>query len=74
VITDRWPGLEAFFAPGRELICADRAEDVLAALDMSDQRLARIGGAARARVLSRHTAESRAIELERHVAGLAVLR
>ena len=48
----------------REIIIAGTTEQVLAALDRSDAELAHIGAAARRRVLSRHTAERRAAELE----------
>jgi spore maturation protein CgeB len=68
VISDSWPGLDALFAPGREILLAATAEDVLAALDdPGDLRRARIAGAARARVLAAHTAAHRAAELERYL-------
>jgi spore maturation protein CgeB len=63
VFSDWWDGLDAFFAPGAEVLIVRTAEDVLAALDRGDAELARIGEAARARALSEHTAERRAAEL-----------
>lgn len=71
VISDPWPGLERFFAPNEEILVAERAEDVLAALDRSRDEIARIGRAARARALSSHTADHRA---ERLLALLASAR
>jgi spore maturation protein CgeB len=66
-ITDRWPGVEAFFEPGREIVVADDAADTLAALDMNPEVRAGIGRAARARTLAEHTAAKRAIDFERAV-------
>ncbi|HEX8556271.1 MAG TPA: glycosyltransferase [Sphingomonas sp.] len=61
IISDRWAGLDQLFAPGREIILADTAADVIAALDGDAGEL---GQAARTRVLGRHTAAIRATELE----------
>ena len=63
VLTDSWPGLEEFFTPGEEILVADQAADVHAALDLSDAELRRIGDAARQRTLAQHTGASRAREL-----------
>jgi spore maturation protein CgeB len=65
IVSDWWAGLEEFLEPGREVIVARRAEDVTAALEMSDALLGRIAADARDRVLSNHTSERRALELER---------
>lgn len=65
IISDRWEGLDAFFEPGREILVAEGPEEVLRHLrDTPDDVLAGIGKAARARVLSRHTADHRAEALE----------
>jgi spore maturation protein CgeB len=64
LITDWWEGLDAFFTPGTELLVARTADDVLAALDMPDEELARMARAARERTLAEHTADQRAIDLE----------
>jgi spore maturation protein CgeB len=69
VLTDTWEGLNTFFAPGSEILPVSTAEDVLAALSLSDRELRAIGEAAQARVLEKHTAMSRAMELERLVEG-----
>lgn len=63
IVTDRWPGLEAFFEPGREIVVADGADDVERALRMDAAEAASIGAAARRRVLAEHTAGHRAEEL-----------
>lgn len=64
VLIDPWPGLEAFFRPGEEVLVASTSEEVLAALDLPRDQLARLGEAARERALSMHTAARRAAELE----------
>lgn len=63
ILSDWWDGLDEFFAPEREILIVRNTEDVLAALDRSDQEFARIGEAGRARALADHTAERRATEL-----------
>jgi spore maturation protein CgeB len=68
MISDRWPGIEDYFAPGREILLpetTDEAVDILRRTHPDDRRA--IGAAARARVLAEHTAERRAEELERLV-------
>jgi len=63
VLSDDWEGLKHFFSPGSEILVARREGDALAALDLTDAELARIGRAARERVLAEHTSERRAIDL-----------
>lgn len=63
ILTDRWDGLDSFFTPGREVVVASNERDALAALDLSDAELTRIGRAARERTLAEHTSERRAAEL-----------
>jgi spore maturation protein CgeB len=70
VISDDWEGLDAFFAPGREIIVAQTPEDVLRALAEADEPA--IGAAARERVLREHTAEQRARQLEALVDRMVV--
>ncbi|RZL53931.1 MAG: glycosyltransferase, partial [Sphingomonas sp.] len=64
IISDRWPGLDAILADGREIILADTGADVVAALDRD---AAAIGRAARARILAEHGADTRAAQLEAHL-------
>lgn len=61
VISDRWNGIESFFRPGEEILLVEDADDVLASLAAD---AARIGAAARDRVLAEHTPERRAEQLE----------
>ena len=70
ILSDWWSGLDSFFAPDGEIIIVKSTEDVLAALDRDDRELHRIGEAARARALSKHTAERRAAELVELLAAL----
>ena len=63
IVSDDWDGLSRFFTPGEEILLADTAEDVLAAMALSDAELRRIADAARARVLAEHSSAARAREL-----------
>lgn len=64
VISDRWAGIETIFAPGEEILLADRAADVIRILEDIDPVQRRsIGGAARRRVIAEHTAERRVEQL-----------
>ncbi len=65
IVTDAWDGLDEFFTPGRELVVAERAEDVIEALAMTDEQRRRIADAARERVLVEHTGDVRAAKLIR---------
>ena len=64
IISDRWDGLETLLAPGREIVLADTAAEVLAVLRGmdEDERLA-MASRARARILAEHTAAHRAEQL-----------
>ena len=64
ILTDDWPGLADFFEPGREILVARSSADAVAALDLPDEELRRIGDRARERTLEQHTAARRARELE----------
>lgn len=63
LLTDEWEGLERFFVPGREILTARGCGEAVRALDLDDAELARIGRAARERVLAEHSSEHRAREL-----------
>lgn len=65
VLSDRWPGIEQLFAPGREILLPQSSEEVVEILLTThpDDRRA-LGDALRRRVLAEHTAEQRARELE----------
>jgi spore maturation protein CgeB len=69
IISDAWSGLETVFEPGREILLATSPDEVLRHLrDLKEARRRTIAAAARARVLSAHTAAHRALELEALVA------
>jgi spore maturation protein CgeB len=69
IVSDYWPGLETFFELDREILTASSSAEVLRYLDETPEMDRRaIGERARKRVLSEHTAERRAIELEKYVA------
>lgn len=65
-VTDTWRGIEEFFAPDREILLADDAEDVCRFIRTLDAEAARrIGHAARRRALTSHTYEQRAVLVDR---------
>ena len=63
IVSDRWPGLDAFFEPGEELFLVAGTADVLDALGCSDSVLAQMAASARRRTLDEHTGDHRAEEL-----------
>jgi spore maturation protein CgeB len=72
IISDRWPGLEAFLEPGLEILVAEDADDAIALLTCTGERERRaIAERARTRVLSEHSAERRARQLVTYVHELA---
>ena len=68
IISDVWDGIEDVLEPGREIMLARTAEDVLGYLASKDAMAA--GQAARARFLAAHTAKHRARQLEEMLAQL----
>jgi spore maturation protein CgeB len=74
LLTDEWEGLDDFFEPGREILVARSTDEVLAALDLSDEHLARIARAARERVLAEHGSATRASGLMELLRGTAPTR
>lgn len=64
-ITDPWRGIEDFFEPGREILVACSAAEVIEHLRALDApRARRIGQAGRARALRDHTYARRAADLD----------
>ncbi|AMA57475.1 MULTISPECIES: CgeB family protein [unclassified Bradyrhizobium] len=63
LLSDDWPGIEEFFAPGREILIARDAEDTLAALAMSNVELQSVARSAYERTMDQHTSDKRACEL-----------
>lgn len=65
MVSDAWPGMEEFFAPGNEILLASSYEQVIDILrNLDDAEARRIGEAARERTLAKHTSAKRAEEFE----------
>jgi spore maturation protein CgeB len=72
IVSDNWPGLDCFFAPGEEILLPVSSKDVVAILSkISGEELRAIGLRAQQRVLGEHTSEMRAIEFERCIESCA---
>ena len=72
IVSDPWDGLDAVFAPGRDILVARDGDAVLAALTTLPEAERRaLGAAGRTRVMEAHTAEHRAAELEGHIVEAA---
>ncbi|MCP3395419.1 glycosyltransferase [Bradyrhizobium sp. CCGB12] len=63
LLTDDWPGISDFFAPGDEIMLAHDVGDTLSALTLTDAELQRMARRARERTLTQHTSDKRASEL-----------
>jgi spore maturation protein CgeB len=65
LISDRWPGIDRFFEPGREIVLPESTEEAMEVLRRThpDDRRA-IGARACERVRTEHSSEARAAELE----------
>jgi spore maturation protein CgeB len=69
VISDSWPGIETFFAPGKEILLASSAEDIVRLLrEIGSEEAARIGSAMRQRALRDHTYAQRAAQVSQLLA------
>ncbi len=64
IVSDRWDGIDDVLEPGRDIMLADTAADVLSLLGWPERRRLQAGDAARRRILSAHTAAHRAARLE----------
>jgi spore maturation protein CgeB len=67
IISDPSPGLEEFFAPGREILLARDADEVMEHLRLDTRQRQRIAEAARERVLNAHSSAHRAAEFEQYL-------
>jgi spore maturation protein CgeB len=67
VVSDRWDGLSALFAPDSEIVIADTADRVMEILAWPERRRLSVAEAARSRVDAEHSADRRAQELEGHL-------
>jgi spore maturation protein CgeB len=71
LITDAFVGIEAFFAPGREILVAHDGAEVAAHLAaLTPERAQAIGAAARRRALGHHTYAQRALLVEEVLAEI----
>jgi spore maturation protein CgeB len=71
IISDAWPGLEAFFVPGKEILLSRSAEETLHYLrTLSEEQRRQIGESARRRLLNAHTPAHRAAELEHLISAM----
>ena len=71
LITDRWVGIETFFALGKEILVAGNAEEIIACLrDISAAKAREIGQNMRVRALRDHTYELRAKEVDTIIANV----
>jgi spore maturation protein CgeB len=74
IISDNWPGLDTFFAPGREILLPVSCRDVLHFVtDLYDEDVQQIGQAAQARVLTEHTSAKRAQQFELEIGNALAL-
>lgn len=70
IITDEWEGIEQFLEPDLEVLLAASGEDVANHLSsLSREQAKEIGRRARARVLSEHTYQHRALQVESLLMG-----
>ena len=64
LVSDRWTGIEVFFEPGKEILVASSAEEIIASLRRTTaEQAARIGLAMRQRALRDHTYAQRAAQV-----------
>jgi spore maturation protein CgeB len=69
ILSDTWEGLEEFFEPGKEILTATTTGEAVDAISLSPADLARIGDAARERVLADHTGARRAEQFATYLEG-----
>jgi len=69
VITDSWAGIETFFVPGKEILVASSAEDIVRLLrETSAEQASAIGFAMRERAFRDHTYAQRAVQVSQVLA------
>jgi spore maturation protein CgeB len=65
IISDRWPGIETIFCPSSEILLVNAARDVVQILTgMSEDKRLSVADRARRRILTDHTPDHRARQLE----------
>jgi spore maturation protein CgeB len=71
IVSDRWEGIETLLVPGREIVLASTAADVLRLLkNVGEEERLGMAERARARILAEHTAAHRAEQLEAYALEL----
>ena len=64
LITDAWDGLEIFFEPGKEILVADSAEEIVQLMRQTNaEQAAKLGTDLRLRALREHTYSQRAAQV-----------
>ena len=63
IVSDWFAGLDKFFTPDEEIFVAQDSDEVLRALDASDEQLSTMAVRVRERTLTEHTGERRAAQL-----------
>jgi spore maturation protein CgeB len=65
ILTDKWPGLETFFTPGREILVVEGTREVIQAInELPEERRRDIAAACHQRFLRSHTPQNRARQIE----------
>jgi spore maturation protein CgeB len=65
IMTDKWPGLETFFTPEREIVVVEGTHQVIQTInDFPEERRRDIAAAGRQRLLRSHTPQHRARQVE----------
>lgn len=64
ILSDPWPGLNNVLQPGDKVLTVESTDDVIAALELPDERRRKIGAQGLARTLAQHTADRRATQFE----------
>lgn len=68
IVSDWWPGLETILVPGKHVLVARSAGEVVALLhDLPDPERRQLAARARHHVLAHHTAAHRAVTLENYI-------
>lgn len=68
IISDYWDGLTTVFEEGTEIFIAHTTQDVIRFLeDTTEEQRLEMGKRARRKIMEKHTAKARALELVRHI-------
>jgi spore maturation protein CgeB len=75
MITDAWTGIDCFFQPGKEILVARSAEEIVRFLRMtSPEEAVKIGFAMRERAMRDHTYAQRASQVSKILSQAAPRR